>query len=74
MNRQEYRKKVLFIDDSYVLEVDNLRRTTNQAVKHPEPVIRMDAPWDAPEDEFIGSPLHYFRTPQSRVDRATFLK
>jgi len=52
MNWPEYRKKFLFIDDSCVFEVHNLRRTTNQAVKHPEPVFQMDAPWDGPEDEF----------------------
>ncbi len=65
MNSREYRKKVLFIDDSYVLETDNLWRTTNQSVKHPEPVIRMDAPWDAPEDEFNGMNALY--DPQDKL-------
>ena len=65
MNSPEYRKKFLFIDDSCVFEVDNLRRTTNQAVKHPEPVFRMDAPWDGPEDEFNGMNVVY--DPQDKL-------
>lgn len=52
MNDQEHRKKYLFIDDSYVLNIHNLRRTTNQAAKHSEPILRMDAPWDTTRDEF----------------------
>jgi len=42
----EYRYKVLLIDDAHLQAVHNLRRRVNQAVKHPEPVIRLDAPWD----------------------------
>ena len=52
MSCPEYRKKFLFIDDTYVVKADNLRRTTNQAIKHPEPILTMDAPWDTPADEF----------------------
>ena len=40
-----YRNKVLFIDDAFLLEVHNLERRVNQAVKHPEPVIKLDDPW-----------------------------
>ena len=65
MNPQEYRKKVLFIDDSHIFEVNNLRRTTNQAVKHPEPVIQMDAPWDTPSDELNGINVLY--DPQDKL-------
>jgi hypothetical protein len=50
---EEYRYKVLFVDDAYLLEVHNLRRTVNPAVKHPEPVLQLDAPWDGdPSDTF----------------------
>lgn len=52
MNSKESCKKFLFIDDEYVVKVDNLQRKTNSAVKHPEPVVRMDAPWDTKKDEF----------------------
>ena len=38
--------KFLVIDDMDLLEVHNLERKVNQAVKHPEPVVRLDAPWD----------------------------
>lgn len=59
MTSREYRKKYLFIDDAYVVKSDNLRRTTNQAVKHPEPIFRMDAPWDTEKDEFNGLNVLY---------------
>jgi len=65
MNSQEYRKKILFIDDAYVLETDNVRRTTNQAVKYGQPIIRMDAPWDTPDDEFGG--LNVVYDPQDKL-------
>ena len=49
----EYRYKCLLIDDAHLQQVHNLRRRVNQAVKHPEPVIRLDAPWDQdPSDCF----------------------
>ena len=60
MSYPEFRKKFLFIDDTYVVKTDNLRRTTNQAVKHPEPVLKMDARWDTPEDEFNSVSLDEF--------------
>ena len=41
-----YRNKILFIDDAFLSEVHHLRRRANPAVKHPEPVLRLDAPWD----------------------------
>ena len=40
-----YRNKVLLIDDAFLLEVHNLERRANQAVKHPEPVLKLDDPW-----------------------------
>lgn len=46
------RYKFLVIDDEHLLAIDNLERTVNQALKHPEPVLRMDAPWDTDDDVF----------------------
>ena len=48
---QTYRNKVLLIDDAFLLEVHNLQRKVNQAVKHPEPVVKLDAPWDTEKME-----------------------
>lgn len=42
----EYRNKILLIDDAFLLEVHDLKRKVNPAVKHPEPVLKLDAPWD----------------------------
>jgi len=42
----EYRKKVLLIDDSFLLQVHGLQRKVNPATKRPEPVLMMDAPWN----------------------------
>ena len=47
----EYRNKMLFIDDAFLLEVHNLKRKVNQAIKHPEPVLKLDAPWDTEESD-----------------------
>ncbi len=47
MNPNVYRQKNLFIDDSLVIESRGLKRTTNQAIKHPEPILVPDAPWDS---------------------------
>ena len=38
--------KFLVIDDDHLLSVHGLTRKVNQAVKHPEPVFKLDAPWD----------------------------
>lgn len=38
--------KFLVIDDAQILEINNLQRRVNQAVKHPTPIMRLDAPWD----------------------------
>ena len=38
--------KFLVIDNQDLLEIDNLKRKTNQAEKHPEPVVKLDAPWE----------------------------
>jgi hypothetical protein len=35
-----------------VLEIRNLRRTVNQAMKHPEPVMEVDAPWNTDDEDF----------------------
>lgn len=45
-----YRNKILFLDDVFLLEVHNLRRRVNPAVKHPEPIFQLDAPWDRDDD------------------------
>jgi hypothetical protein len=42
--------KFLVIENQDLLEIKNLIRKTNQAVKHPEPVLTLDAPWDGPND------------------------
>jgi len=34
------------IDDAFLLEVHNLQRKVNQAIKYPEPVLKLDASWD----------------------------
>jgi len=47
-----YRKKYPFIDNEIIQSVTNLRRVVNQAVVHPDPVLKMDAPWDSPRDMF----------------------
>ncbi len=48
-----YRNKILFIDDAFLTEVHHLRRRVNPAIKHPEPVLQLDAPWDRnPHDSF----------------------
>ena len=46
MQAQGYRNKFLFIDNAHIMEIDNLQRTVNQAVKHPEAIMRLDSPWD----------------------------
>jgi len=45
--------KFLVIDGADLLEINNLQRKVNQAVKHPAPIMRMDAPWDQ-ETDWIG--------------------
>ena len=50
MQAQGHRNKFLFIDNAHVLGVDNLQRTVNQAVKHPEPIMRLDSPWNQEAD------------------------
>lgn len=59
MSSQEYRKKYLFIDDEYVIKSNNVKRATNQAVKHSGPVLQLDAPWDTSTDEFNGINVLY---------------
>lgn len=38
--------KFLVIDNQDLLEINNLKRKVNQAIKQPEPVLKLDAPWD----------------------------
>jgi hypothetical protein len=47
------RYKFLVVDDHHLLEVSNLQRRCNQAVKHPEPVFKLDAPWDTEKMEMF---------------------
>ncbi|MDP7163625.1 MAG: hypothetical protein QF792_09040, partial [Phycisphaerae bacterium] len=62
---QTYRNKVLLVDDAFLLEVHNLQRKVNQAVKHPEPVLTLDAPWDQqPTDSFSYINVIYDRQEQ----------
>ena len=44
------RYKFLVIDNQDLLEINNLKRKTNQAEKHPKPIFKMDAPWDQKND------------------------
>ena len=47
------RYKFLVIDDHDLLDVTNLERRVNSAVKHPQPVLELDAPWnDQPMEMF----------------------
>ena len=39
-----YRNKVLVIDDAFFQEIHNLERRVNPVTKHPEPILRLDAP------------------------------
>ncbi|MAE65034.1 MAG: hypothetical protein CMJ18_12255 [Phycisphaeraceae bacterium] len=56
----EYRNRILFIDDAFLLEVHNLKRKVNPAIKHPEPVLKLDASWDtALSDTFNGVNVLY---------------
>ena len=48
-----YRNKFLFIDDAHLLRGHNLQRRVNRAVKHPEPVVKLDAPWDTEKMEMF---------------------
>ena len=44
--------KFLVIDNQDLLEINNLKRKTNQAIKHPEPVVKLDDPWHEKHDVF----------------------
>ena len=46
------RYKSLVIDNEDLWEISNLARKVNSAVKHPEPVLKMDAPWNLPGRRF----------------------
>lgn len=47
-----HRRKILFLDDVFLRHRRNLHRKVNSAVKHPEPVMRVDAPWNTERDDF----------------------
>jgi hypothetical protein len=47
------RYKFLVIDNQDLLETNNLVRKVNQAEKHPEPVLTLDAPWDRQSTDSI---------------------
>jgi hypothetical protein len=45
--------KFLTIDDTSIWGMDRLQRRVNAAIKHPEPVVTLDAPWDTdPTEQF----------------------
>ena len=46
--------KFLVIDNKDLLEINNLKRRVNQAEKHLEPVIKLDAPWDTEKTDSLG--------------------
>ena len=48
-----YSHKYLVIDDAFLLQVHNLHRKVNQAIKHPQPVVKLDAPWDTEKLEMF---------------------
>jgi hypothetical protein len=45
--------KFLVIDNQDILEMSHLNRKTNQAIKHPEPVLKLDAPWDTEKSDAL---------------------
>jgi len=42
--------KFAVVDNESLLQIHNLERKVNQAIKHPEPVLKLDAPWDREDD------------------------
>ena len=56
------RYKFLVIDNQDLLEINNLKRKVNQATKHPEPVLKLDAPWDTDYDVFDFASVAYDET------------
>ena len=54
-----YRNKVLVIDDAFFQEIHNLERRVNPVTKHPEPILRLDAPWDQKTDQLNGLNVLY---------------
>ncbi|MBI3920237.1 MAG: hypothetical protein HY318_02375, partial [Armatimonadetes bacterium] len=54
-----YRYKFLVVDNQDLLKINNLTRKVNQAVKHPEPVLKMDAPWDQDNERLSYSGVIY---------------
>ena len=53
------RYKFLVIDNQDLWEINHLNRKVNQVVKHPIPVLKLDAPWDTPQDRFGGFNVIY---------------
>ncbi len=56
---QVCRYKFLVIDDEDLLDVRDLSRKVNQAIKHPQPVLRLDAPWDRDDERFSYANIMY---------------
>jgi hypothetical protein len=56
---QEYRNKFLLIDDACLLQAHGLRRRVNPAVKHPGPVLTLNARWNQPDERFSYANLLY---------------
>ena len=61
------RYKFLVIDDKDIQEINNLKRKTNQAIKHPEPVVKLDDPWHEKHDVF-GNPNVLYDDRGQRLD------
>ena len=53
------RYKFLVIDNQDLLEIDNLKRKVNEAEKHPEPVLKLDAPWNQDDEHFSYANIIY---------------
>ena len=45
--------KFLVIDNKDLLEINNLKRKVNEAEKHTEPVVKLDAPWDTEKTDSL---------------------
>ena len=51
--------KFLVIDNQNLLEINSLTRNVNQPIKYPEPVLKMDAPWDQDEERLSYTNIIY---------------
>ena len=53
------RYKFLVIDNQDLLEINGLTRKVNQPIKHPEPVLKMDAPWNQDNERLCYTNIIY---------------